>query len=87
MREGFQEFLAIQRAMNWAYHEELCVLKATRDTTAMHKHRDTPGGVTSSSIPCQNESAFLSAATENDKHLSETQGSFELMTCPGVGET
>lgn len=55
MSEGVQEFLAIQRAMNLACREELLVLKATWDITEMHKHRNTPGGVSSNLIFCQNK--------------------------------
>lgn len=66
--------------MNLACHKELFVLKATWDITEIHKHRNSPGGVTSNLISCQNKSAFfLRLVTMTGS--ADTRGGCEIMTC------
>lgn len=73
--------------MNLAWHRELRVLKPTWDINEIHKHKTTPGVVSSDLIFCQNKGVVLSEMCENDKNLSEAKGGLQMMACHSAGET
>lgn len=73
--------------MNLVWHRELLVLKATWDINEIHKHKNTPGVVSSNLIFCQNKSVVLSEMCENHKNCSEVKEGLQMMTCHSAGET
>lgn len=66
--------------MNLACHKELFVLTATWDITEVHKHRSSPGGVSSNLISCQNKSAFFPRLVKMTGN-ADTRGGCEIMAC------